>query len=49
MNTFITEIIKKNEKEYGFYEGPKISASNWEEAEKLAQKQGAILVGQLAD
>ncbi len=39
--TYITEVIKKEEVKY---EGPEISASSWEDAEK----QGAILVGELA-
>lgn len=49
MKTYITEVIKKNETEYGFYEGPKTSASSWNEAERAAQGQGAALLGELAD
>lgn len=47
MKTFITEVVRKNEKEYGFYEGPKISALSWEDAEKQAVQQGANLLGEL--
>ncbi len=47
MRIFITEIVKKNEIEYGFYEGLKISALSWEDAEKQAAEQGAIGVGEL--
>lgn len=48
MKVYITEIIKKNEEEYGFYEGPRINALSWEDAEKQASKQGVNLVGELA-
>ena len=47
MRTFITEITKRNETEYGFFAGPRIIASSWEEANKLAIEQGAVLVGEL--
>lgn len=49
MKTFITEEVRKNEKEYGFYEGPKINALSWENAKKETQKQGVTLIGELAD
>ncbi len=49
MKTYITEIVKRTEKEYGFFVGPRISASSWTEATSLAQEQGAILVGELAN
>jgi hypothetical protein len=44
---YITEIIKKNEKEYGFYVGPGIEASSWAEAEDKAQELGVELIGEL--
>lgn len=31
------------------YEGPKINALCWEEAEKKAREQGVTLVGKVAD
>jgi len=49
MKTYITEVVKRNETKYGFFEGPKISASSWAEPEKLARAQGAFLVGELAN
>ena len=48
MGIYITEIVKKNEKQYGFYEGPKINASSWEDAINKAERQGVTLIGELA-
>jgi hypothetical protein len=49
MRTFITEVSMED----GKYEGPKINALTWQEAEAIAGKitwrdQGVILVGELA-
>lgn len=44
MKTFITSVIKTEEVEY---EGPKINASSWENAERQAQEQGVNLIGAL--
>jgi hypothetical protein len=44
---YITEIIKKNATEYGFYVGPRIEAASWTEAEKKAQELGVELIGEL--
>jgi len=38
--TYITEVR---------HEGPKIDARSWDEAERLAQEQGVVLVGELAN
>ncbi|WP_435550158.1 hypothetical protein [Desulfobacterium sp. N47] len=43
MHVFITEIIKED----GKYEGPKINALSWEEAEIFAEQQDVTLVGML--
>jgi len=37
--TYITEVK---------HEGPRINASSWDEAERIAQEQGVTLVGELA-
>lgn len=47
MKTYITEVLKKTETEYGFYEGPKINALCWDDAAKVANEQGVTLVGKL--
>jgi len=49
MKKYITEIVRRNEKEYGFFVGPRISATSWAEANQLAQEQVAILVGEVAN
>ena len=46
--TYITEIVKRTEKEYGFFEGPQIMASSWQDAERQAREKGVTLIGQLA-
>jgi len=38
--TYITEVK---------YEGPRIDARSWDEAERIAQEQGVTLVGELAN
>ena len=48
MRTFVTEVIRKTEAEYGFYEGPEISALSWEDAQRQATEQGAVVIGELA-
>jgi hypothetical protein len=50
MSTFITEVVLED----GKYEGPRINALTWDEAQDLASRitwrgQGVILVGELAN
>lgn len=40
----MTEIVRKSEIEYGFYEGSKINALSWEDAKKQAERQGVTLM-----
>ena len=44
MKVYVTSIFKEEVE----YEGPEISASSWTDAEKQAEKQGAIVIGELA-
>ncbi len=46
MKKYLTEI----EKEDGMYEGPRISADSWEEAQEIANRvEGLILYGEEAE
>lgn len=47
MGTYITEKIVREATRYGFFAGPEIQATSWEDAEKKAIEQGVILVGKL--
>jgi hypothetical protein len=43
MRTYITEVRRPD----GPYEGPRIAAGSWEEAEAKARELGVTLVGEL--
>lgn len=35
---YLTQTVKKNEHEYGFFAGAQIHASSWAEAEKISPR-----------
>lgn len=45
METYITEITVKNETQYGFFAGPEIRASSWQNAQEQAKRFNVTLIG----